>query len=163
MTAPTDKTPFLDKAQPKVWDALQVFSASVGAAGAEVGLSDQELELLKVHASQLNGCAYCLDLHTRKARSVGVSQQKLDTVIAWRETLLFSKREISLLSIAQAVTRLPLTERSRIELAEARDCLGDDAFAVAEWVAITINTFNRVSIFSHHPVQVRDDQGKIVK
>lgn len=154
---------YLDKAQPKVWDALQAFSASVSDAAQEVGLTDQELELLKVHASQLNGCAYCLDLHTRTARSVGVPQQKLDILIAWRESLLFTKREISLLSIAQAVTCLPLTERSRIELQEARECLGDDAFAVAEWVAITINSFNRVSILSHHPVRERDVQGKIVK
>lgn len=154
---------YLDKAAPSVWDAVQAFSASVTAAAEQTSLTEAELELLKVYASQLNGCAYCLDLHARAARTAGVPQQKLDLLTAWRDSTLYTKREISLLMIAQAATQLPVHNRSRIELEEARDCLGDEEFAVAQWAAISINTFNRISILSHHPVRARDGEGKLVK
>lgn len=155
--------PFLDKASPAVWAAAQAFSTSVRETAAQGGLTEAEAEIIKVRASQLNGCAFCLDLHTREARRAGVTQQKLDLLAAWRDTELFDAREIAVLAIAEATTLMPLNEESEADLYGARTVLGDEAFAAAEWVAVAINTFNRISILSQHPVRPRDAEGKLVR
>jgi len=152
--------PYLDKAAPDVWKAASAYSAAVTAEATKRGLTEQETEFIKVRASELNGCAFCLDLHSREARAAGIPQQKLDMLPAWRESKLYSEREQALLAIAEAATQLPLTDESRADLAAARGVLGDDAFVGAEWIAVTINTFNRISILSEHPVRPRGVDGK---
>lgn len=154
--------PFLDKAIPEAWQAATAFSTAIRAVARDHGLSAVESELIKVRASQINGCAFCLDLHAREARRAGVAQQRLDLLPAWRETAVFEEREKAVLAVTDASTTLPLSERSVAELAEARAVLGDEAFAAAEWVAITINVFNRISILSEHPVRPRDVDGNLV-
>jgi AhpD family alkylhydroperoxidase len=63
-----------------------------------------QLELIKLRASQTNGCAYCLDLHTQDARAMGETEQRLQTVSAWRETPFFTVRERAALALTEAVT-----------------------------------------------------------
>lgn len=155
--------PYLDKAVPEAWKAAQAYSETVMREAADRGLSAPEIELVKVRASQLNGCAFCLDLHARQARQAGVPQQRLDLLPAWRETAVFTDREAAVLAVAEAATRLPLTDEAQADLAAARGVLGDDAFAAAEWVAVTINAFNRVSILSEHPVRPRGADGKTIR
>ncbi|MCB1274708.1 MAG: carboxymuconolactone decarboxylase family protein [Leucobacter sp.] len=154
--------PFMDKAIPEVWATAEAFSGSVGEAALEHGLARTEAELIKVRASEINGCAFCLDLHARQARQAGVTQQKLDLLAAWRETDLYDERERAVLAIAEAATRLPLSEEGEADLFGARSVLGDEAFAAAEWVAVAINAFNRVSILSRHPVRPRDAEGRLI-
>ncbi|AJT41069.1 carboxymuconolactone decarboxylase family protein [Psychromicrobium lacuslunae] len=154
--------PFLDKSVPEAWQAITAYSAVVSKAAAERGLTEQETELIKVRASQLNGCTFCLDLHCRQARLAGVPQQKLDVLPAWRETEVFTEREAAVLGVTEAATSLPLTDDSQADLAAARGVLGEDCFVAAEWVAITINAFNRLSILSEHPVRPRDAEGKLI-
>lgn len=155
--------PFLDKGMPESWKAAQAYSAAVRDEAARHGLLAQEAELIKLLASQLNGCAYCLDLHARQARQSGVPQQQLDLLAAWRESTRFSERERAVLAITEAVTRMPLTAATEAQLDTARATLGEETFIAAEWVAVTINTFNRISILSQHPVRPRDADGKIIR
>lgn len=155
--------PYLDKAEPEVWQAASAYSAAVSLAAAQHGLSGQELELIKVRASQLNGCSFCLDLHSRQARQAGITQQKLDLLPAWRETDLFTDRERAVLAIAEAGTLLPLNDDSEADLVGARGVLGDDTFTAAEWVVVTINAFNRISILSEHPVRPRGADGTLIR
>lgn len=145
--------PYLDKAAPEAWKAAGAYSQAIAKAAADGGLLPTEGELIKIRASQLNGCAFCLDLHTREAREAGVPQQQIDLLPAWRETTLYSERERAALAIAEAATQLPLSEEAQADLYGAREVLGDDAFVAAEWVAATINLFNRISILSEHPVR----------
>lgn len=154
---------FLDKFSPQAWTDAQRFSTTVRDFAAESGLSSQETELIKVRASQLNGCAFCLDLHSREARGAGVTQQRLDLLPAWRESTLYSTRETAVLAIAEAATQLPLTENSRADLEASREVLGEEGFAAAEWVAAAINLFNRISILSEHPVGARGADGKVIR
>ncbi len=70
------------------------------------GLEHTLLELVKTRASQLNGCAYCLDMHTKDARAAGESEQRLYALPAWRETPFFNARERAALAWAEAVTRI---------------------------------------------------------
>ncbi len=155
--------PFLDKVMPEVWQAAAAFSSAVREAAAQQGLSVVESELIKVRASQINGCAFCLDLHSREARRSGIRQQTLDVLPAWRETEVFDERERAVLAVTEATTVLPLTEKSATELSGARSVLGDAAFVAAEWVAVAINTFNRISILSGHPVRPRDAEGTLIR
>lgn len=155
--------PFLDKTMPDVWKAASTFSTAVREAAEKGGLSIQESELIKVRASQINQCAFCMDLHAREARDAGIPQQKLDLLPGWRETDLFDEREKAVLAIAETATVLPLSEESRADLEGARSVLGDETFVAAEWVAVTINAFNRISILSEHPVRPRDADGKLVR
>jgi len=157
-----DTRPFLDKVMPEAWDAAQAYAAAITEAAQRRGLSAQEVEFIKVRASQINGCAFCLDLHSRQARHAGIAQQKLDLLPAWRETDAYAEREAAVLSITEAATKLPLTEESTAELAGARNVLGEETFVAAEWVAVTINAFNRISILSGHPVRPRDADGKLI-
>ena len=68
-----------------------------------------------------------------------------------------------MLAVAEAATSLPLSEDSAADLESAAFVLGAEAFAAAEWVAATINLFNRISILSEHPVRPRGDDGKVLK
>lgn len=155
--------PYLDKVMPEAWAAAQHFSNEIRAASFKYGLSVEEFELINVRASQLNGCAFCLDLHARQARQAGVPQQKLDLLSAWRETTAFSEREAAVLAIAEAATLMPLGEDAKADLAGARHLLGERVFVAAEWVAVSINAFNRVSILSQHPVRPRGADGNLVR
>ena len=155
--------PYLDKSSPDAWQAAREWSAAVAEAALQGGLTAQETELLKVRASQVNACAYCLDLHSREARQAGVPQQKLDMLPAWRDAELYDEREQAVLAIAEAATRLPLTEEARSDLAGARSVLGEATYVAAEWVAVAINAFNRISILSAQRVNVRDGEGRLVR
>lgn len=155
--------PYLDKAFPEVWKAASAYSEAVSTAATQAGLTLVESEFIKVRASQLNACAFCLDLHAREARGAGITQQKLDLLPAWRESDLYGEREKAVLAIVEAATRLPLGEESTADLAAARAVLGDEVFAAAEWVALTINAFNRISILSDHPVRPRGADGAVIR
>ena len=155
--------PYLDKTVPEAWKAAGAFSEAVKRAAADHGLELALAELIKVRASQLNGCAFCLDLHAREARAAGVPQQQLDLLPAWRETNRFDERERAALAIAEAATLLPLSEDSHADLEGARQVLGDETFAAAEWVAVAINAFNRVSILSGHAVRHRGADGAVLR
>ena len=159
-----DTPPFLDRALPRSWDGAQKYQAVLKAEARELGLTEQETELIKVRASQINECAFCVDLHSRQARQSGVIQQKLDMLPAWREsTKIFSEREAAVLAIAEAATKVPLNENSEADLYGAMQVLGEETFAAAEMIAVTINMFNRISILSHHPVRPRDAEGKVIR
>ncbi|GAA2649636.1 carboxymuconolactone decarboxylase family protein [Streptomyces aculeolatus] len=155
--------PFLDKVMPEAWQAARSYSAAIRDAALGRGLDPQEIELIKVRSSQLNGCSFCLDLHSREAREAGVAQQKLDLLPAWRDSGVYADRETAALAVAEAATVLPLGEDAQADLEAARDILGEEGFVAAEWVAVSINMFNRISILSRHPVRPRGLDGKVIR
>lgn len=155
--------PSLDRVMPEAWKAAEAFSSAIRSAVLQRGLSVQETEFIKLRASQINACAFCVELHSREARRAGIAQQKLDLLPAWREAGLFDDRQRAVLAVAEAATVLPTTEESDADLAGARSVLGEEAFVAAEWVAVTINAFNRISILSRHTVRPRDTEGKIIR
>lgn len=155
--------PFLDKVMPEAWQAARSYSAAIRDAALDRGLDPQEIELIKVRSSQLNGCSFCLDLHSREAREAGVAQQKLDLLPAWRDSGVYADRETAALAVAEAATVLPLGEDAQADLEAARDILGEEGFVAAEWVAVSINMFNRISILSRHPVRPRGLDGKVIR
>ena len=152
MTATTQHI-FLDKQHPAVWRALNGLGLKVKEAAQEVGMETKTVELLHVRISQLNGCAYCLDLHVRDAVQAGESPQRLAVLPAWRDTALFTEKERAALALAECITSLPGHRSQEQEEAYAREHLTEEEFSVVSWLAIAMNAFNRVSITSHHPVR----------
>ena len=146
---------FLDKSDPGTWQALNEVARAVRAAAEDAGISRAVTELVGVRISQLNGCAYCLDLHTRLAVKAGASHQQLAVLPAWREAAVFSDLERAGLAIGEAATVLPQDESRLTELAAARAALTDAQYSALQWAAVAMNAFNRVSILSRHPVRPR--------
>ncbi|MGV9557844.1 carboxymuconolactone decarboxylase family protein [Streptomyces sp. NPDC003401] len=144
---------FIDKQSPKAYHALLQTSEAVRATAAEAGLERTVVELVNLRVSQLNGCAFCLDLHTRAALRAGESTRRLGVLAAWRDTELFSPLERAALALAEATT-FPADAASReAAYADARAALTEDQIAAVIWVAVAINAFNRVSVLSGHPVR----------
>lgn len=144
---------FLDKANPKIWRALNGFGLAINQEADEAGVDRGLLELMYVRISQINRCAFCLDVHSRAAVKAGIPQELLAFVPAWQETQHFTEREQAVLAIGEVVTELPEPARRRQLLSWARDILQDDAFGVVQWAAIAMNSYNRVSILSEHPAK----------
>lgn len=155
--------PFINKTFPNSYAAAVEMTTALTKEATAAGLTAKESELIKVRVSQLNGCAFCLDLHAREARKLGIPQQRLDLLPAWREANIYTDRERAVLRVAEAATRLPLTEQSIADLETAQQILGDDLFGAAEWVATAINAFNRISILSGYPVKERNADGSLVR
>ena len=152
LTAST-KHIFLDKEHPVLWRALNGLGLKVREAAEGAGLDQRMIELLHVRISQINGCAFCLDLHVRDALKAGETAQRLAVLPAWRETSLFTEKERAALTLAEVVTDLPDHQSTELEEAYAREHLTVEEYSVVSWLAITMNAFNRVSITSHHPVR----------
>ena len=144
---------FLDKSDPASWRALNGLALKVADAAEQAGLPRSIIELVNVRISQLNGCAFCLDLHVRLAKEAGVSDQQLAVLPAWRETIVFSPTERAALAIGEAATELPGHERLRTEMEAARAALSNQQYSAVQWAAATMNVFNRISILSGHPVR----------
>ncbi|WP_433122458.1 carboxymuconolactone decarboxylase family protein [Arthrobacter koreensis] len=146
---------FIDKQHRPVYQAMAATAASIRSAAEEAGLGRIVMELVNVRVSQLNGCAFCLDLHTRQSLEAGESEQRLAVLPAWRDTALFDETERAALGLAEAVTQLPGGEDREGIFAKYRAQLTPEQFSVLSWAAIAINAFNRVSIISGHPVRKR--------
>jgi AhpD family alkylhydroperoxidase len=115
----------------------------------ELPLDPLVRELIRVRASMLNGCAYCVDMHTKDARAIGESEQRLYAVATWHEAPFFSAAERAALALTDALTLLPGNPLPDAVLAAAQRELGADGLAAATWVIVTINAWNRVAIAGH--------------
>ncbi len=110
------------------------------------GLEHSLLELVKTRVSQINGCAYCLDMHTKDARAAGETEQRLYVLPAWRETDFYTPRERAALAWAEAVTRLANQEVSDAVYDEARQHFDEKALVDLTLAVIAINGWNRLAI-----------------
>jgi AhpD family alkylhydroperoxidase len=120
----------------------------LGLSGYEArsGLELSLLDLVKLRASQINGCAYCLDMHTKDARARGESAQRLYLLDAWRESPFYSERERAALAWTEAVT---LVAESRVPDAvyeEVRRQFSDDELLALTMAVVTINAFTRLNM-----------------
>ncbi|MET7458036.1 carboxymuconolactone decarboxylase family protein [Streptomyces sp. NPDC005574] len=154
-----DRRVYIDKQSPKPYHALVQTSEAVRATAADAGLDRRLVELINLRVSQINGCAYCLSLHTGAALRAGETTQRLGVLPAWRDTQLFSERERAALALAEATTDPADRAAQDSAYAGAREVFGDDEIAAVIWVAVTINAFNRVSIMSRHPVRRPPEPG----
>lgn len=139
----------LSTAMPDPTAKLIAMNQDVEGAAADAGVDQTLLELVKLRASQLNGCAFCLDMHANGARAHGETQQRLDLLPAWRETDLFDETERAALELTEAITRLSETANVPEETyRRARAVFDEHQYAAVAWQAIVINAFNRMNVTS---------------
>jgi AhpD family alkylhydroperoxidase len=113
---------------------------------AGCGLDHKLLHLLKLRASQLNGCAYCIDMHSIDARAAGETEQRLYALDAWRETPFYDGRERAALAWIEAVTLVSQTHVPDAVYEEARAHFSEQEVIDLTYVAATINAWNRLAI-----------------
>ena len=130
----------------------QVAPAAIHAMSAlesyvrESGLERSLLELVKIRASQINGCAYCLDMHTKDARANGETEQRIYTLSAWRETPFFSDRERAALLWAETLTTLSQNDVSDEVFEAVHVHFSDEEMVDLTMAIIAINGWNRLSV-----------------
>lgn len=112
----------------------------------QTGLERSLLELIKMRASQINGCAYCLDMHSKDARAAGETEQRLYVLSAWREAPFYSERERAALAWTEAVTVISQTHVPDDVYAVARKQFSDEELVNLTLAIIAINGWNRLEI-----------------
>jgi AhpD family alkylhydroperoxidase len=110
------------------------------------GLEPSLLELVRLAASYRNGCAYCVDMHTKDARERGESEQRLYAVPVWRETPFFSPRERAALAWAEAVTDLGPTGVPEALYSDTLETFGEEDLVSLTFAIVAINCWNRLSV-----------------
>jgi AhpD family alkylhydroperoxidase len=113
---------------------------------AECGLEHGLIHLLKLRASQINGCAYCIDMHSKDARALGETEQRLYALDAWRETPFYTDRERAALAWIEAVTLVSQTHVPDSVYEEVRKFFSEKEIVDLTFVAATINAWNRLAI-----------------
>lgn len=113
-------------------------------ASRKMSLEGPLVDLVRLRASQLNGCAYCVDLHSSDARKGGESERRLYAVPVWRETPFFTARERAALELTEAATRLTDGEVPDEVLARASEQFDDVQLAELIWTIAVINAWNRL-------------------
>ncbi|MEO2062315.1 MAG: carboxymuconolactone decarboxylase family protein [Christiangramia sp.] len=123
------------------------------------GLEPRLYELVKIRASQLNGCAYCLDMHTKDARNAGESEQRLYTLSAWRETSFFTKRERAALAWTEAMTKISENDISDSLYNKVADNFSEKEMVALSMAIVAINGWNRLAItFRKEPGTYKTDK-----
>ncbi len=130
------------KVAPAVTQAMSGLERAVHESGLEPSL----LDLVKTRASQINGCAFCLDMHTKDARARGETEQRLYALDAWRETPFYTDRERAALAWTEAVTLVSETHIPDDVYEQARQQFSEQEMAYLTLAVIAINGWNRLAI-----------------
>jgi AhpD family alkylhydroperoxidase len=134
---------------PDVFRLNRELDASLKSAG----INPLYFELIRIHASQLNGCAYCLDKHTGDALKLGEDPRRIHVLSAWREAAeWFSEEEQTILQLTEEITMIGNHGISEKVYNKAIELFGEDQYALLMVAAISINSWNRIGIgLSLHP------------
>ena len=130
------------KIAPGAFQAMRAFETYIPGCGLELTL----LELIKIRASQINGCAYCLDMHTKDARAQGETEQRIYALNAWRETPFFTEKERAALAWTEAVTLVAQSQVPDEVYELARKYFNEKELVNVTGAIIAINGWNRFAV-----------------
>ncbi|MCO5285420.1 MAG: carboxymuconolactone decarboxylase family protein [Chitinophagaceae bacterium] len=119
---------------------------------AQSGLDKKLYELIKTRASQINGCAHCLNMHTRDALKIGETAQRLFLLDAWRETELFTEKERAALALTEAMTLIANNQVPDEVYDEAAKHLSEKELVAVIMAVVAINGWNRIAITTREPL-----------
>ncbi len=138
----------LRSALPAGLDGMLGLEGAVRASTLEPAL----LELVRMRASQINGCAHCLDMHSKDARASGEGEQRLHLLAAWREAPFYSDRERAALAWCEALTRVAETGAPDADYAPLTERFSEEEIAALTFAIVAINGWNRLAIGLRAPV-----------
>ncbi|MBB6112678.1 alkylhydroperoxidase AhpD family core domain-containing protein [Mucilaginibacter lappiensis] len=131
----------IPKLEPEAYKAMLGFDHYLNSTG----LTKTHKELIKIRASQINGCAYCIDMHTKDARKAGETEQRIYALNAWRETPFFTEEERAILALTEEVTLIQNHVSDKTY--EAAASILDEHYLAQVIIAIiAINAWNRIGI-----------------
>jgi AhpD family alkylhydroperoxidase len=130
------------RVSPKALQSMFSLQAAIDASGLEPAL----LHLVEMRASQINGCAYCLDMHSKDARAAGETEQRLYMLDAWREAPLYSERERAALEWTEAVTRVADGHVANDVYATVSERFTEQELVSLTLAVVAINGWNRLNI-----------------
>lgn len=133
----------------------QAFKAMLGLENylTTTQISKSHKELLKIRASQINGCAFCIDMHTKDALKNGETQQRIFLIAAWRETTLFSEKEKVILEMTEEITLVHQQGLSEATYKKAVLLFSENEIAQLIIAIITINAWNRIAVSTHMQIE----------
>jgi AhpD family alkylhydroperoxidase len=131
----------IDQAEPAGYKAILGLEKFIESTP----LTKTHKDLIKIRASQINGCAFCIDMHTKEARKAGETEQRIYALNAWRDTPFFTNEERAILALTEEVTLIANHVKDET-YQMALDALGETYLAQVIMAIITINTWNRIGI-----------------
>ena len=139
--------------------------AALGKAVSESGLEEELIELIKLRASQINGCAFCTQLHINESRHLGITAPKIDLVVAWREAGIFSEREKAALEWTELLTRLSEHHVTDEDYAAVSAHFPPEQLSWLSTAIVLINAWNRIAApfqfappIPHHEIRPVQEQ-----
>ena len=144
------------KSHPASYQAMLALQAQVNASGLEKPL----MELVKIRASQINGCAFCLDMHTRDARAQGEREVRIHLLPAWREAPLYSDRERAALAWTESLTLVAETQVPDDVYEQARSQFSAEELVKLSLAVVAINGWNRLCVGFRRPPDLRPFPGE---
>ncbi|MFB8388318.1 carboxymuconolactone decarboxylase family protein [Microbacterium sp. NPDC055910] len=145
----------LSRSAREAYAALDGLAKTVGGIAAEAGLDARIKEIVQIHASQLNGCAYCVRVHVDRAVAAGVDADVIAQIAAWRDSGVFSERERAGLELAEAFTFIHEDGIPDDVYDRVGSILSEKEYVALSWLLVTINAFNRITIAGRYPVPPR--------
>jgi len=142
----------LGKIVSKAYQAVAELERATKDFAAQAGLAEGFTHLLRLRASQINGCAYCVRMHTHDALASDEPIERVSVLPAWRETSYFDEQERAALALVEAVTTVSVGQVPDEVYAAASAVLSEQEIAAVEWIGVVINAWNRLAIASRTPV-----------
>lgn len=143
----------LGKSAPALYKGVAELDRLVTQALDVAGIAEGFAHLLRLRASQINQCAFCVRLHARDAMASGESADRVAVLPAWRETGYFNARERTALELVEAITLISDGQVPDAIYEQAAKTLSSEELSAIQWLAIVINAWNRIAISSRYPVK----------
>ena len=137
---------------PTAYKTLISLSVQADKDAVAAGLDPLLVELIRIRTSQINGCAFCLRMHTADALKKGEDPARVAVLPAWGESAYFSESDRAALRLTEAITLVPDGHVSDADYAAAAELLTPEQVSAVSWLAIVMNAFNRVAITSRYHV-----------
>lgn len=135
----------IDETEPQAYKAMYALEGYLASSQ----LSKSHKELIKIRTSQINGCAFCIDMHTKDALKNGETQQRIFLLSAWREANIFSEEEKVILALTEEITLIHHNGLSDGTYQKALDLFGKNYLAQMIMAVVTINAWNRIAVSTH--------------
>lgn len=143
----------LGKSSPELYQSVIELDRLTSKALATAGIADGFSHLLRLRASQINQCAFCVRLHARDALASGEPNDRVAVLPVWKETEYFTLKERAALELVEAITLVSDGQVPDTIYEQAAVNLSKEEVSAVEWLAVVINTWNRIAICSRYPVK----------
>jgi len=142
----------LSRSAPVAYQALDGFSKAVGSVADEAGIDARLREVVMLHSSQLNGCAFCVRVHVERALAAGMDADEIAQLATWRESGVFSDRDRAALELAEAYVDISAGGIPDDVYNRVGSVFTEAEYVAISWICVSINAFNRIAIAGRYPV-----------